>query len=96
MAGLRLAKSRYLGPLLRALLGKLKWDFAFATALDILAFHRLRVSVKIGAPTEADGDEIGWLRPEGCGRVHGGWKAKHLKHLLGHASPRVRKAVLHP
>ncbi|MFO0828487.1 MAG: hypothetical protein U0572_10110 [Phycisphaerales bacterium] len=92
--GLRLASCRHVEPNLRALLGKLKWDFASAAALDILAFHRLPVQAQLGAPPDEEGDEIAWLLAEAGGRMRGAWNATHLKQFLGHASPRVREAAL--
>jgi len=80
--GLRFANSRHVEPHLRALLGKPKWDFASAAALDILA------------PPDEEGDEIAWLLAEAGGRMRGPRKATHLKQFLGHASPRVREAAL--
>jgi hypothetical protein len=93
-SGLRLASSRHIEPHLRALLGKPKWDFASAAALDILAFHRLPVPAELGAPPDQEGDEIAWLLAEAGGRMRGAWNATHLKQFLGHASPRVREAAL--
>ncbi len=92
--GLRLASFRHVEPHLRALLGKPRWDFASAAALDILAFHRLPVQAELGAPRDVEGDEIAWLLAEAGGRMRGAWKATHLKQFLGHASPRVREAAL--
>lgn len=92
--GLRLASSRNIEPHLRALLGKPKWDFASAAALDILAFHRLPVQAEIGGLPDEEGDEIAWLLAEAGGRMRGAWKATHLKQFLGHASSRVREAAL--
>jgi len=91
---LRLETSRHTEPHLRALLGKLKWDFASVAALDILAFHRLSVQAELGAPPDEECDEIAWLLAEAGGRMRGAWNATHLKQFLGHASPRVREAAL--
>jgi HEAT repeat protein len=92
--GLRLASSRHVEPHLRALLGKPKWDFASAAALDILTFHRLPVQAELGAPPDEEGDENAWLLAEAGGRMRGAWNATHLKQFLGHASPRVRESAL--
>lgn len=92
--GLRLASFRYVEPHLRALLGKPKWDFASAAALDILAFHRLPVQVELGALPDEEGDEIACLIAEAGGRIPGAWNATRLKQFLGHASSRVREAAL--
>jgi len=92
--GLRLASSRHIEPHLRALLGKPKWDFASAAALDILAFHRLPVQAEIGVLPDEECDDVAWLLAEAGGRMRGVWNATHLKQFLGHASPRVREAAL--
>ncbi len=92
--GLRLASYRHIEPLLRALLSQSKWDSTSATALDILAFHRVTVRAEIGSPPIEEDDEITWLLAEAGGRIPGAWKATHLRQFIGHASPRVREAAL--
>ena len=92
--GLRLANARNVEFHLRALIGKPKWNFASAAALDILAFHRLPVEAEIGGLPDEEGDEIAWLLAEAGGRMRGAWKSTHLKQFLGHVSPRVREAAL--
>lgn len=57
---LRLASSRNVEPYLRAMLGKPKWDFASAAALDILAFHRLPVKAGIRETLYESSPQILW------------------------------------
>lgn len=92
--GLRLASSSHIGPQLRALRERLNLSFAFAAALDILAFHRIPVQTELGAPPDEEGDEIAWLLAEAGGRMRGVWDSTHLERFVGHVSSRVREVAL--
>jgi hypothetical protein len=92
--GLRLASPRNLEKHLRSLHGKPKLDFAFAAALDILAFHRLPAQADLGDLAGGQEDEIAWLLVEAGGRMRGAWNVIQLKQFLGHAAKRVREAAL--
>lgn len=92
--GLRLASSKHVEPHLRGLIGKPKWDFASAAALDILAFHRLPVQEVIDAQQDDGDEEIAWLLAEAGGRIPGLWNVTHLETFLRHSSQRVRVAAL--
>ena len=92
--GLRLASSSHVGPHLQALIGRLRWNFVSAAALDVLAFHRLLGQCDLGLPIDEEEDEVSWLLAEAGGRMSSVWNATHLEQFVGHASSRVREAAL--
>ncbi len=91
-AGLRLANAQFVEPYLRQTIVDLT-DFPSAAALDILAFHRLPVTVDL-PQSPGDDSDVAWLQAEAGGRIPGVWNADHLRCFLVHRSPRVREAAL--
>jgi hypothetical protein len=93
-SGLRLANPRHVQQHLRGLLGKPKWNFASAAALDILAFHRFPSQSDLGDLADEESGEIAWLLAEAGGRMKFGWNVARLRQFTRHPSTRVREAAL--
>jgi hypothetical protein len=91
--GLRLGSIGTRASLLDTLVREQSLNFAWAAAVDVLAFHRQPVRLTVDLGTDADAD-VTWLLAEAAGRVPGAWTVTHLRRCLEHPSSRVRTAAL--